>query len=248
MGSGILIKHVFEQFDQVRIINLRERTDRKAGVLKELARIGFDKVAPPLSFYTAERPAQVPEGDFAPKGSLISHREVIREALAAGARSLLVLEDDVFFAEPPASAVDDIIAAMGRTDWDIIYFGRLSCDIEPAADRGDAGPLVPWRKGVIGGHFYGMTRPYMERILLFLDSLGKVELGMEDVRPSFRDGAFGLYAERNADVKQFLAAPNLALQRSSRTDLHKLALYDRIPGVRNFVGAVRNLRNAMRKR
>ena len=149
----------------------------------------------------------------------------------------------VFFTTPPEGAVEAVIGAMEQCDWDIIYFGRIAGEGEP-----DAAPLNPWRKGVIGGHFYGMQRAYMEKILEFLDSLGKAELGMADVRPIFRDGAFGLYAERNPEVNQYLAAPNLASQRSSRTDLHKLAVYDRIPGVKNLVGAARNLRNSMRKR
>lgn len=240
---SMAMKRLFEEFDQVRIINLRERTDRRAGVLKELARIGLDEIAPPLSFYTAERPAPVAAGEYAPKGSLISHREAIREALAAGAGSLLIIEDDVFFTDPPAGAVDDIIGAMRRTDWEIVYFGRLPEEGEPSS-----APLNLWPKGVIGGHFYGMTRGYMEKILAYLDSLGKPELGMGDMRPTFRDSAFGLYAEGHPDLKQYLAGPNLALQRSSRTDLHKLAVYDRIPGVKNLVGAARNLRNSMRKR
>lgn len=237
------MKAIFGEFDQVRIINLRERTDRKEGVLKELARIGFDDVAPPLSFYTAERPAPVPEGQYNPKGSLISHREVIREALAAGAGSLLVIEDDVFFNDAPAQAVDAVVQAMRRTPWDIIYFG---CTIDGEVAR--TAPLAPWRKRVIGGHFYGMRRPFMEKALAFLDSLGKPELGMGDVKPVFRDGAFGIYAEQNPDLKQFVAVPSLAGQRSSRTDLHKMAVYDRIPGLRNLAAMARHLRNAVRKR
>ncbi len=237
------MKPLFDAFDQVRIINLRERADRRAGVEKELARIGFADIAPPVSFYFAERPRPVPAGEYAPKGSLISHREVIREALRAGAGSLLVIEDDVFFTDPPAGAVDAVLAAMARTDWDIIYFGRLSAEGEAGE-----GPLVRCRKGVIGGQFYGMTRSYMEGVLDFLDSLGKPERGMGEVRPVYRDGAFGLYAERNPGVRQYLAEPNLALQRSSRTDLHRLAAYDRIPGLRDLAEAARNLRNSLRKR
>ena len=239
----MMMKRLFDAFDQVRIINLRERADRRAGVEKELARIGFPEIVPPLSFYVAERPAPVPAGEYAPKGSLISHREVIREGLAAGAERLLVIEDDVFFTEPDAGALDRLLDAMGRAQWDIIYFGRLSGEGEP----GD-GPLRRCRGGVIGGHFYGMTRPYMENVLGFLDSLGKPELGMGEVRPVFRDGAFGLYAERNPQVRQFLAEPSFAGQRSSRTDLHRLAVYDRLPGLRDLAAAARNLRNSLRKR
>lgn len=237
------MKRIFDEFDQIRIINLQDRADRKRAVIRELARIGVREIAPPISFYTAQRLAPNNSKQSGPKGSLISHREVIREAAASGVRNLLVLEDDVFFNEPQPGQIDAIINAMREKSWDIIYFGYLKPDGVPLN-----GPLAGWSGGTIGGHFYGMNQPFMEKMLAFMDSFGKAELGMDSTNPSFRDGAFNLYFERNPDLKRFLVAPSLARQRSSRTDLHQLSHFDRIPGLRDLAQMSRGLRNLLRRR
>ncbi|MFQ5562360.1 MAG: hypothetical protein ACE5FO_02210 [Parvularculaceae bacterium] len=237
------MKRIFDEFEQVRIINLQERADRRRAVIRELARIGVEEIVPPISFYTARRLTLNDSFESGPKGSLISHREAIREAVASGARNLLVLEDDVFFNEPHPGQIDAIINAIRERSWDIIYFGYLKPD-----DVSLNGPLARWTGGTIGGHFYGMNRPYMEKMLAFMDSFGKAELGMETTNPSFRDGAFNLYFERNPELNRFLVAPSLARQRSSRTDLHRLSHFDRIPGLRDLTQMTRALRNFIRRR
>jgi len=240
------MKRLFDRFDQVKIINLPERTDRKAAVLEELARIGFENLGPRLSFFEARRPPSEPSAAAAarPNGALISHREAIREALAAGANSLLVLEDDIFFRSSSEGDLNRIVDAVAAQAWDVIYFGYL----EPTEKQLSGAPLSPWSGRVIGGHFCGMNRHFMEQILEFMDGFGFPGADGVVVNPTHRDGAFNLFVERNPDVKRFLAVPNLAIQRSSRTDLHQNRFYDRTPVLREIAGAFRALRNRLRRR
>jgi hypothetical protein len=240
------MRRLFDEFDQVRIINLRERTDRKAAVLSELAQIGILDFGSRISFFAARRPPSAPDvQDNVPaNGALISHREVIREALQSGANSLLILEDDVFFRRRENRAVGAIVSAMRTDPWDVIYFGYL----EPDEGRRTDGPLAAWNGRVIGGHFCGMNRRFMERILAFMDGFGRPGLDGTTSNPVHRDGAFNLFIEKNPDVIRKLAVPCLAIQRSSRTDLHRNRIYDRAPILRGLLEVVRSIKNGVRRR
>lgn len=245
-SSHAAMKRIFDQFDQVRIINLPERTDRKAAVLRELDAIGIDAADPKISFFEARRPQveTTPSGLRKSNGALISHREAIREALAAGVKTLLVLEDDIFFRAPPERDVSEIVEAIQAKPWDLIYFGYL----EPVEGDLPGGPLAAWRGRVIGGHFCGMNRRFMERLVGFIDGFGMPGPDGEVLNPTHRDGAFNLFIEKNPDISRLLAVPNLAIQRSSRTDLHENQFYDRVPVLRDALGMFRALRNRLRRR
>ena len=239
------MKRIFQEFDQVRIINLPERTDRRRAVLRELSAIGIGEVAPPISFFEARRPPSAAPGAKGPNGALISHREVIRDALAAGAESLLILEDDIFFRRPSPDAIAAVLEAMRRESWDLLYCGYL----DPAeADLTGRGALASWEGRVIGGHFCGMNRAFMARMVDFMDSFGLPGADGVITNPTHRDGAFNLFIERNPDVVRKLAVPCLAVQRSSRTDLHKNRFLDRTPIVREAVNSARAFYNQFRKR
>lgn len=238
------MKSVFGFFDQVRIINLPDRTDRRRAVEAELAELGLHTLPGNMRFFDALRPPQRAPGQPGPNGALLSHREAIREALRTDAQSLLILEDDVFFRRPGEAAVSRIVEAMHNGNWDVLYLGYL----EPSdADLGGQ-PLVEWQGRVIGGHFCGMRRPFMERILAFMDGFGTPDAEGNILNPTHRDGAFNLFVERHPDVRRMLANPCLAGQRSSRTDLHALGLVDRLPVLRDAAGLLRELRNRFRAR
>ena len=76
--------------DVIRCINLVERTDRREAMLKEFQKVGIphDKV----NFFNAKRSLDGPL-----VGIYESHRACIREAYEAGAKTLLLFEDDCVF-------------------------------------------------------------------------------------------------------------------------------------------------------
>ena len=53
--------------------------------------------------------------------------------------------------------------------------------------------------------------------------------GDADHGPTSADGIYNRVRLRNTDVRVLLAAPTLAFQRSSRTDLQPVSFYDRNP-------------------
>ena len=238
------MQRIFEFFDQVRIINLPERLDRRKAVERELAALGMARLPANTQFFSALRPAPRAPGESGPNGALLSHREAIRQALAAGAQSLLILEDDVFFRRPGEQTIRATLAAMQAEPWDVIYLGYL----EPEDSELAARPLAQWQGRVIGGHFCGMRRDFMERILGFMDGFGKADAAGEILNPTHRDGAFNLFVERHPEIRRVLANPCLAGQRSSRTDLHTLGMIDRTPLLRDAANMLRELRNGFRRR
>src|ERR1700759_1624099 len=87
-------------FDAIYINNLASRPDRRAQMRSQLRRVGLDPDAPPVTFFDAVRPdtaAGFPT--LGARGCFLSHLGVLRDAHAAGHRRILVLEDDLNFAD-----------------------------------------------------------------------------------------------------------------------------------------------------
>jgi hypothetical protein len=105
--------------DRVYCISLVDRPDRAARAAAELHRVGLCRR---VLFYRPHRhPTRVIEGIWE------SHRTVARHAREAGARTALVLEDDVAFAPWVGRRTLEAVAATMRTlppDWTIFFLGH----------------------------------------------------------------------------------------------------------------------------
>ena len=56
LGASAVTNQIFSPFEQVRIINLVDRPDRRAEMLGQMRRLGG--MAPNMSFYEAHRPPE----------------------------------------------------------------------------------------------------------------------------------------------------------------------------------------------
>lgn len=166
------------------------------------------------------------------RGCFTAHREAMREAVDAGASSVLIIEDDIAVRSNMDEAASMIRNAMSA-DWQIIYFGYL----EPKDPRLFPG-IHPTKESTLGGHFYGIREPYLSLMVAFMDECEARPAGHPAGGPMFRDGAFNHYRSLYS-LQAHLATPCLGGQRSSRTDLHALGLKDRIPIIRNIVEVAR---------
>lgn len=105
--------------DSVYCISLIDREDRAARAAAELHRVGLCRRT---LFYRPHRhPSRVIEGIWE------SHRAVARHAQRAGARTVLILEDDVAFAPwVGPRTVAAVARAMGHlpVDWTIFFLGH----------------------------------------------------------------------------------------------------------------------------
>lgn len=213
---------LFDRFDSLRIISLPYRKDRRKEMTRELRKVGrLDDQK--VSFFDAIRPAD--KGDFpsiGARGCYLSHMAVLEEA-AREAKSVLILEDDVNFL--PALNSYEL-----PEKWEIFYGGYVASD-----------PASLETSDIIGAHFMGFTAKMAGKVAAYLRMI------MEDDDPQrclFVDGTYVWFRRAHPEVVTVFSEEQLGYQRPSRTDLHELRFFDRMPGVRALAGMVRTLKRS----
>src|SRR5262249_44328703 len=152
-------------------------------------------------------------------------------------------EDDFCFRRLPPETISAVTAAIPKTAWDIIYFGYLH-----PSDGGLCGPLSRLTSDhTIGGHFYSVNGPFIQPMLKFMQETQARPHGHPDGGSMCRDATYNHLRIVRPDIRVYLAVPSLAIQRSSRTDLHDLAIYDRIALLRPMMGAMRRLKTELHR-
>lgn len=209
-----------DKFDQIRIINLPARTDRRREMDEELRSVGLAG-DPRISYFPAMRPADA--GKFSSvgaRGCYESHKQILREAVALN-QSVLILEDDCEF-------VANARAHEMPGDWDIFYGGYEA-----------ARPDDLQNSDIIGSHIMGFSRQGAKLVSAYLE-----QLDYDGIHPPI-DAAYIWFRRANKDVKTYFAIPPVAGQRSSRSDIADLKWFDRTPVVRSLANS---LRAVMRKK
>lgn len=236
------MKRLIAQFDRAYIINLLDRPDRREEVKEEFDKIGLSIPNDQVRFYTATRPTE--RGNFhsvGARGAFTSHRNVLDQALADKLQNVLVFEDDVSFRNVGESCISQIIARLSHTDWDLIYFGYVT-----PSDQALAGPLIPWKDITIGTHFYAVNGRFMTRMLEHMLHSEAGPAGDPERGPTSADGIHNRMRLQDPDIRVFLSSPSLAFQRSSRTDLQPVSIYDRLPLLAPGMRVVRKIKHQMR--
>ena len=229
------MKRLIEYFDRTYIINLKDRPDRRLFAEREFNRIGIEIPSTKVRFYDAVRPLD--KGVFhqiGARGTFTSHRDILSIANKDGLRNVLVLEDDVSFRSIDEKHFESLIAKLSQNQWDIIYFGYLV-----PSDDNLVGPLLPWVQKTLGGHFYGVNGIFLSKMLQYMNECVTRPRDHPDGGPMGRDGAFNHVRIVYPDTRVFISVPNLALQRSARTDVHPLKGFDKIVFLRPLIERAR---------
>ncbi len=214
---------IFDSFDMIRIINLPERTDRRRRMEGELQRVGIAG-DPRVAFFPAIRPTEaLNHSSIGMRGVFLSHHTILKEAAAKNA-SVLILEDDCDF----APHIGDYRAPDG---WDIFYGGYYA-----------AQPDRLQESDIIGAHMMGFTAASAKHVAEYFTGLNP-----EGQFPPI-DGAYVWFRRAHPEVKTVFAEPAIGNQRASRTDIGNLAIYDRLPIIRDVVELARQIRNRIRGR
>ncbi|WP_294395517.1 hypothetical protein [uncultured Sphingomonas sp.] len=228
---------LFALFPDRRIISLASRPDRRRRIERDLARFDLTPEMLGLGFFDGlvfDSPGEFPR--MGVRGCFNSHLALARAAADAG-RDILVLEDDVDFDIARLARFPALAEQVAATAWDVLYLGYITPN---GHGRGEP-RLVPHGGLTIGGHFYAMRADFAGRIAGFMEQARDRKAGDPEGGPMYRDAAFNFYRERHPDVATWLAAPSLAGQFSSRSNLSPGTL-DRIPVVRHAVGWAREAR------
>ena len=204
-----------DQFDRIRIVNLRERTDRREEMDRELAAVGLSGNKR-IAYFPAVRPTD--KGRFSSigaRGVYLSQKQILREAAAVG-QSLLILEDDCAFSARAGTFSDD-------ASWDIFYGGHNASD-----------PADLQNSDIIGAHMMGFSKDGVAGVSAYLEAL---EPGTEQHPPI--DAAYVWFRRAYPDVVTRFAVPPLAVQRTSRSDIAAAKWHHRLPAGRAIGGWIR---------
>lgn len=211
-----------DRFDRIRVINLAERRDRRRDMQRELRAIGLN-ADPRVSFFPAIRPTDA--GDFTSvgaRGVYLGQLAILREAATAG-ESVLILEDDCAFSWAARDYPTD-------GEWDLFYGGY------EAATPGDLA-----NSDIIGAHMMGFTAAGAKKMVAWLDALT-----YQGIHPPI-DAAYIWFRRAHPEVVTHFAAPPLASQRASRSDIAPRRFFDRLPGLRVAAELARRIRRRLNR-
>jgi GR25 family glycosyltransferase involved in LPS biosynthesis len=239
MGSG---QTLLDQFSRLYVINLPQRTDRRRQFARQLRRLGLSYGDAGVMLYPAIRPDdRAGFSTLGTRGCFMSHLGVLTAAAADQADSVIVCEDDLDFAQDFAERLPKLLAEVASQPWDILYLGHYSLEDVPPDPAGAAlirlAPNVP----VGGTHFMVVRRSVHADLIAYLQAILTRPPGHPDGGPMHVDQAFSWFRARHPQVVTLAALPPLGYQRRSRTDIHVLPFYDRLPVLRTLSTLARRL-------
>lgn len=202
-------------YDQIRIISLRTRLDRRREMLSELRRLDLAR-DPRVRFFDAI----VPENPgrwrtIGEHGCYLSHLAVLKDAEMAGA-SILLLEDDCDFTD-----------AAETSDWGAdsdIFYGGFSVANLSRLETSD----------IQGAHCMGFGKAAVAPLVEYLERQAVSQ------SPAPIDGAYVNFRRANPHLRTQFASPQIAIQRQSSSDISP-GRFDRNFFLRFAVGLFRKL-------
>jgi hypothetical protein len=185
-------------FDRAYCISLDERPDRRQEAERQFDAVGLEGQ---VEFLIVKKDTVDTE-----RGIYESHMECFRRGIRAGARTILIFEDDIVFDRFDPGVLADGIRFMSGDDWNMFFLGCLTSGTRKTAHRCVLN--VRYRSLT---HAYVARRPFAE-MLLALPWRGRPY----DVLLRERCGGF------------YAAYPAFAFQSNARTDNLRLRHVDRL--------------------
>jgi len=233
---------IFAKFEQVRIVNLVDRPDRRSAMNEQIVRAGgFDAN---IAFFDARRPAD--QGKFpsvGARGCFESQLSVLRGARDSSATSFCLLEDDLDFTRAGLSRAPAILDDLFSRDWDIFHGAHIlpsdgrSGLVEIASDQ----PIVT-------ASFVGFSGRVLSPLVDFLEAMLERPAGAPDYGPMHVDGAYTVFRMLNQQYRAFAAFPPLGRQRSSPSDITpRPSIFDGHSRTRPLVGVLRRGYNWLKR-
>ncbi|WP_449431693.1 glycosyltransferase family 25 protein [Pseudomonas putida] len=229
--------NVVEYFDRTRIINIATRLDRRVETRQEFTRNGFHIDNDKIRFFEAVKPSEN-KGfpSIGVRGCFLSHLAVLEEAIRLNLDNVLFMEDDIQFSKGLRKHGKQAIEALQGMDWDIAFFGH------PFEGNADAPAWQVVDQPIHLAHFYAVNGKCFARLRDFLHQVLQRPPGHPDGGPMHYDAALNTLIHQQPDVQAYYFSWNLGYQRPSRTDLHELSFFDKVPLLRPIIGLFRRLK------
>lgn len=140
-------------FDKIYCISIDTRSDRRTEVKKQFSAVGLHES---VEFVIVKKHHDNPE-----EGIFESHRSCLKKGLHAGAKHILIFEDDVFFKNyQPNKLIDGVHFLKNTQDWDGFFLGAISNKIT----RSDIKSVVKIQYTCLA-HAYALNRPFAELLV-----------------------------------------------------------------------------------
>ncbi len=226
------------------LINLPSRADRRAEFAQQLQRIGLSIDHPRVKVFAAIRPDELAGfPTLGTRGCFLSHRAVIGEAVARGDASVIICEDDLDFAPDFVTRLPAVLDVLAREEWDLFYAGYTSDQVGTRIEGAEANIFrLPPDHPVLCAHFYIVRGRALAEFHAYLGAILARPVGHPEGGPMHYDGAINHFRADRPDLVTLAILPTLGTQRSSRTDIHALRWFDRVPGIREAVQVLRKVR------
>lgn len=226
--------HLLASFDQVRIINLVDRTDRRREISAQLKRVGG--LTDNIAFFEAQRPTSC--GGFesiGARGCFESHLSILRAARNARAGSVLIIEDDFDFTRDGSARARELLPELFEAQWDLFYGAHGLA----GKQRRDLA-LVPSDEPIQTTSFVAFNGRVLDDLVAFLDGLLTRPPGSPDHGPMHVDGAYNVFRMLNPARLCLATFPPLGKQRSSASDVTPSnMLLDRSTATRGIANVLR---------
>ena len=203
----------FQLFDEVRIINLVDRSDRRSEIIDQLNGVGG--LALNINFFDAHRPDA--PGEFpslGARGCFESHLGILRQAHERGSKTLLVLEDDLDFTREGRAHIESVITELAAQEWSFFY----GAHVMPIEGRRGLVPIAA-DEPVLTTSFVAFRGPAIAELVEFLGAMKERPAGSPDWGPMHVDGAYTVFRRLNPKHRTLAAFPSLGRQRSSPSDV-----------------------------
>jgi glycosyl transferase, family 25 len=247
--SGVEIKVKFiDFFERTYVINLPERSDRRQGIAKELARAGLPFTSGKVELFPAIRPQD--QGLFegiGMRGCFLSHLYILKKAKADGLRNVLIVEDDLAIHPDFIQYEAALLSELQQMDWDIVTFGYLGDDKSGIKSKINSNstpehsPILQSFEGeTIGTHFYAVNGKTLDLLIQFFETLMERPLNHPEGGAMSPDGALNVFKWQHPQSNRLIAVPSLGDQRSSRSDISP-GWFDNVPILKNLAEVARSV-------
>lgn len=238
---------VFSIFERVYVINLKERTDRRIEIEEQFQKVGMTLALPKVKVFEAARPTEAAGFENAgAHGCFMSHLGILKEARAQRYKSILVLEDDVNFAQDFVARMEVIESILSKQDWSIFYGGYQRAPEAEHSATEDVFKIDPGEE-LLTSHFVAFNGRCMGELVDHLEAMRHRPAGSSEGGPMHVDGAYNWFRRQHPEHATLLASVQLGYQRSSRTNVHALRWFDKLPLVSYSVDVLRKTKNAFHK-
>lgn len=233
-------------FDQVYIINLPERADRRSEMAEQLSLLGLSLDSERVHVFAAVKPESA-EGfpSNGARGCFMSHLGILEDAAKRQYPRILIIEDDCNFSGALVDSTKALEIQIQQTEWSILYGGLVQRHTSAPSAAGLQLETIPPANGIMGTHFVALRHDAIAPLAAYLRAMLKRPAGDPEGGPMHVDGAYSWFRAANPHLQTVMCSPQIAYQRSSRTDIHDGAWYDRSPLTQGLADALRKLKNKL---